>query len=140
TGDLPVDGTGVAEVLHNVQEGKIVPPRKRKKDVPPALEAVCLKALAREPKDRYATALELAGDLERWVADEPVGAWPEPLREGIKRGRRRHSTLVTASIATLLGATVILAVASVLLKLANDRADRNANTAVAESRKAKALG
>jgi WD40 repeat protein/serine/threonine protein kinase len=140
TGELPVDGTGVAEVLHNVQEGKIVPPRKRKKDVPPALEAVCLKALAREPKDRYATALELAGDLERWVADEPVGAWPEPLRERIKRWRRRHSTLVTASIATLLGATVILTAASVLLKLANDRADRNANTAVAESRKAKALG
>jgi WD40 repeat protein/serine/threonine protein kinase len=139
TGALPVDGKGVVEVLLNVQEGKIVPPRERQKEVPPALEAICLKAMAREPKDRYATALDLAADLERWVADEPVSARPEPLRERIKRWRRRHSTLVTASIATLLGATVILAVASVLLKLANDRADRNAREARAKSRKAEAM-
>src|SRR5262249_24861057 len=98
-----------------------------------------LKAMAHEPGDRYRAALDLAADVERWVADEPVSARPEPLLERMKRWRRRHSTLVTASSATLLAATPSLAVAPVLLKLANDRRDRNARDAHAKSRKAEAL-
>ena len=47
--------------------------------MPRALEAICLKAMATRPEDRYATALELAADVKRWLADEPVTAWREPL-------------------------------------------------------------
>ena len=44
-----------------------------------ALEAVCLKAMALKPEDRYASCQALAEDVERWMADEPVSAWREPL-------------------------------------------------------------
>ena len=44
----------------------------------PALEAVCLKAMALTPEDRYASCRALAEDVERWLADEPVTAWREP--------------------------------------------------------------
>ena len=37
-----------------------------------ALEAICLKAMALKPEDRYATPRALADDIERWMADEPV--------------------------------------------------------------------
>ena len=61
-----------------VQRGEFPPPRA----VPPgraaALEAVCLKAMALRPEDRYASAPALADDVERWLADEPVSAWREP--------------------------------------------------------------
>ena len=44
------------------------------------LEAVCLKAMAKDPDGRYATAAELAADVQHWLADEPVSAWREPWR------------------------------------------------------------
>ena len=43
-----------------------------------ALEAVCLKAMATKPEDRYGSCRALADDIERWMADEPVTAWTEP--------------------------------------------------------------
>ena len=54
-------------------------PRELDPSIDPALEAVCLKAMALEPEDRYAIAAALADDVERWLADEPVSAWREPL-------------------------------------------------------------
>jgi hypothetical protein len=41
-----------------------------------------LKALAKKPGERYATALELAGDVKRWLADEPVTAYATRSRPG----------------------------------------------------------
>jgi serine/threonine protein kinase len=68
-------------------------PRLRRPAVPRALEAVCLKAMAKVPDDRYRSASDLADDIERWLADEPVTAYAEPwlVRQG--RRIRRHRTL-----------------------------------------------
>jgi hypothetical protein len=87
-----------------------VPPRRIKPAVPAALEAVCLKALARRPADRYPSAQGLAADVARWLADEPLSAWPEPWRVQARRWGRRHRALVTAALAagavTLVGLVV----------------------------------
>lgn len=53
-------------------------PREIEPEAPKALEAVCLKALSHDPRSRYATAIELADDLERYLAGQPVSV----LREG----------------------------------------------------------
>src|SRR5262249_53999253 len=66
TGQPAFTGPHVGEVLDKVKQGDFPPPRQRKKDVPRALEAICLKAMARQPELRYATALALAADLEHW--------------------------------------------------------------------------
>ncbi len=79
--------------------------------MPRALEAICLKAMARRPEDRYATALELAADVRRWLADEPVSAYAEPLDVRARRWMRRHRTLVTTAVATLVVGLVILGLA-----------------------------
>ena len=68
----------------------------------PALEAICLKAMAREPEDRYASPERLADDIEHWLADEPVTAWREPFSVRARRWARRHRTAVTAAAAALL--------------------------------------
>jgi tetratricopeptide (TPR) repeat protein len=102
TGRPPFDGDGVAEVLRRVQRGDFPPPRQLRPDTPRPLEASCLKAMAREPAARYATALEMAADLERWLADEPVRAYREPWAGRARRWVRRHRTLVTTLAAVLL--------------------------------------
>ena len=74
-------------MLDQVRRGEFPPPGRVTPGVPPALEAVCLKAMAREPEGRYATALDLAADVERWLGDEPVRAYPEPLVQRLLLGR-----------------------------------------------------
>jgi tetratricopeptide (TPR) repeat protein len=77
--------------------------------VPRALEAICLKAMAAGPTDRYAMALDLAGDVKCWLADESVMAWREPLSMRPRRWARRHRTLVTSAAAVLVFSVVGLA-------------------------------
>ena len=80
------------------------------------LEAICLKAMAKKPEDRYPTPKALADDIERWEADEPVTAWREPVVRQARRWGRRHRTSVTAAavavLATLFGTAAVLAVQS----------------------------
>ena len=81
TGQPPFEGDDLGAVLRAVQEGAFPPPRVDP-SIDPALEAVCLKAMATSPEDRYATPRALAEDVERWSADEPVSAWREPFARG----------------------------------------------------------
>src|SRR5262249_44343235 len=67
------------------------------------------------PEDRYASCRELAGDLERWLADEPVSAYREPAPARLVRWGRRHRTLVASLAATLLIGVIALAVGTVLI-------------------------
>jgi tetratricopeptide (TPR) repeat protein/tRNA A-37 threonylcarbamoyl transferase component Bud32 len=107
TGQPPFTGD-MAEVLRRVQRGDFVPPRALQAEVPAALEAVCLKAMALQPRDRYPTALELAVDIEHWLADEPVSAWSEPVSVRLRRWARQHRPLVSGAAAALLVALLAL--------------------------------
>ena len=78
TGENPVPGESPTAVLKRVKKGDFPRPREVRPEVPPALEAVCLKAMAFRPEDRYLSPLDFAHDLECWLADEPVSAWQEP--------------------------------------------------------------
>ena len=85
-------GTTSARCSAPSSGGEFPPPRRLDPAIDAALEAVCLKAMAHRPEDRYATAAALAEDLERWAADEPVTAWREPVGRRIRRWARRHRT------------------------------------------------
>ena len=78
TGKVPFAQADVGEILKKVIDGDFPRPRAIKADVSEALEAVCLKAMSLNPTDRYSTPRMLADDVEHWLADEPVSAWPEP--------------------------------------------------------------
>ena len=90
------------------------PPRQVDPTIDRALEAVCLKAMALKPADRYATPKALADDVERWMADEPVTAWREPFSRRARRwGRRtgrRSPPLAAAVLVALAGTAAVLAV------------------------------
>ncbi len=94
---------------------QLAKPRSIDPAIPPALEAVCSKAMNRDPKDRYPSASDLALEIERWLADEPVEAWPEPALLRTRRWMNRHRTAVTAGAVLLLMGTMTLAITTVLL-------------------------
>jgi serine/threonine-protein kinase len=100
TGQPPVDGK-LAEVLRAVKAGEIPPPRHHDPTIDRALDAVCQKAMAHKPEDRYASPKELAEDVERWMADEPVSARRDPLLRRARRWARQNRTAVTAAAVAL---------------------------------------
>ena len=115
TGRPTISGGGTTnEILSKVQQGHFLAARQIVSSIPRALDAICLKALAVSPEDRYPSALALATDLERWLADEPVSAYREPLLDRVGRWSRRHRVLVSTVAASLLvgviGLGVVLAV------------------------------
>jgi predicted ATPase len=65
TGRVPFRATQVPELLRQVRDDEPQPPRQLVGEIPPALEKVCLKALAKRQQDRYSTAADFAADLRR---------------------------------------------------------------------------
>jgi hypothetical protein len=98
------------EVLRRVREVDPPHPRSVVRDVPRPLEAVCLRAMAKEREDRYQAATDLARDLERFLDGEPVSAYRERLGERFGRWSRRHRTLVaTTTVASVLAVVGVAA-------------------------------
>jgi len=106
--------------------------REMKPWAPPALRAICRKAMAVKPGDRYATAAALADDIDRFLADEPVAAWPDPWRVRLWRFVKRHRTAVAAAGVLLATTTVALAIGNVLVARERDAKERARQEAVAQ--------
>ena len=84
-------------------------------NVDPALAAICEKAMARRQYARYQSATELAGDVQRWMAGEPISAHQEKLPQRIRRWVHRHqiwSQVIAASSTVLIVALVTLWISS----------------------------
>ncbi|MEX2137727.1 MAG: serine/threonine-protein kinase [Pirellulales bacterium] len=87
------------------------------------LETIILKAMAKEPAERYAAAKELAADLERFVADQPIKARrASSAARAVRWSRRRPRTLL--SVAGALGA-LLLVVSAALFAVADEKAKTN---------------
>lgn len=111
TNRAPRRGSTHQEVIEMARTMPPVPPREIDKTVPRALEAICLRAMARKPANRYQSARELAEDLRRYLAYEPVVAYPEPLLERCWRWVWRHRQVLTRA-AGAAAAVILLAAAT----------------------------
>jgi eukaryotic-like serine/threonine-protein kinase len=126
TAKPPIEGE-VADALRAAQRGDFQPPRRVDPTIDRALQAICMKAMALNPADRYATPKALAEDVERWMADERVTAWSEPWSRRARRWGHRNRAAVAAAAAAVLvalaGTAAVLAVQTkdnYELKAAND--------------------
>lgn len=98
TGRAPFRGPTLGDVIDAVQTAALVPPSSIR-NVSADLEWVCLKALARQPKRRYATAAALAEDLRRVAQGLPPAGRQEGVFARVSRWMRRHPA-VTALLLT----------------------------------------
>ena len=115
TGQPPYAGN-VALIRESILAGKLIKPSKIKRGISPAIEAICLKAMSHDPADRYESPLDLANDIEHYVADLPVSAYREPTLRKIARWSRRHRRFVQFSIISLLFLFALTAGSAILLK------------------------
>jgi len=115
TGQPPFDGD-LAAIREKALAGAVQPPSRVKRGVSRAIESICLKAMARDPVDRYETPLELAHDVEHYLTDLPVTAYREPVLRRLARWSRRHRTVAQLAAAALLLLLLTAGTAAVLLK------------------------
>jgi WD40 repeat protein len=110
-----VPGRDRAEVLRRITFEDPVAPRRLNPAVPAELETIVLKAMAKNPEERYATAGELADDLRRYLEDKPIKAKRPTLRQWAAKWARRHKTVVRAAVVVLLLSVVALAASTGLV-------------------------
>jgi serine/threonine protein kinase/Flp pilus assembly protein TadD len=117
-------GTDRQELLRQIAFQEPRPPRRLNPAVPSELETVVLKAMAKEPAERYATAQELADDLERFLKDEPIRARRPTVLQRLRKWARRHRPVVGSAAVMLL--IVLTVVAASVGWTAHDVAERRA--------------
>ena len=111
TGKTPFTrrGTDADALKQQILSGQFSPPHLIQTGVDRALEAICLKALQTRPENRYPSALAMKQDLERYLANEPVTVYQEPLPVRLRRWISRHRTLAASVFVGLLATALGLA-------------------------------
>jgi tetratricopeptide (TPR) repeat protein len=150
TGAVPFSGATHA-VMHQIEHVEPRRPTLLNPTIPRDLETICLKAMAKVPSHRYASALEFAQDLQRWLQGEPILARPAGTAERLWRWCRRNPRVATLSAAVLslllfstagsVGAAIWIAGEQAKTKkeqLAAEIAERNATENAAVAKRAQA--
>ncbi len=106
TGRPPFRGATPLDTIMQVVAEEPVSVRQLQPSCPRDLETMCLKCLRKEPGKRYGSATELAEDLRRWQAGEPITARPVGRVERAAKWTRRNPALAALGAALLLGAVV----------------------------------
>lgn len=95
TGNPPFTADNMYDVVRMVVDQPVTAPSRLATNVDRDLNTICLKCLEKEPEKRYASALDLADDLNRWRLDEPITARPVGWIERSAKWFRRNQTIAT---------------------------------------------
>lgn len=101
-GKPPISAKSLPEIRSNLIDGKLPVLSDIRNDIPKPLQAICEKAMALHPNNRYPTALDLARDVECYLADEPVSAYTDSFWQRSMRFARRHRSAAQAILAGMV--------------------------------------
>jgi hypothetical protein len=122
TGRPPFRAETALETLRLVTDTEPVSPRQLQPNLPRDLETIALKCLRKAPADRYATALDLADDLRRYLSGRPIAARPVPGWVRAGKWARRHPVVAALG---LLSAALFLGLLGVWARFAADLRTNN---------------
>ncbi len=124
TGRPPFAGRGETpprEILDGVLFGELEPPSEVSPETPLELEAICRRAMARDPRERYPGAAEVAEDLRAFLEGRVVAAYESGTWAGLRKWIARHRTVAaTLALALVVSLTVLGSVAAVEKRRAMD--------------------
>ncbi|MBX3433746.1 MAG: serine/threonine protein kinase [Pirellulales bacterium] len=131
----PVVGSSFLDFKSRVCKGDFPPATKINPRASRALAAIAAKALATSPEERYRSARDLAADIDRWLADEPVSASPPRPIERAARWARKNRTWFLAGTAALVLVSAVSTIAALAVNRAREKQQELAvsNLALAES-------
>jgi tetratricopeptide (TPR) repeat protein len=138
TGRPPFTAATALETLEQVRTRDPIPPARLQPGVPRDLQTVCLKCLEKQPARRYASADELADDLDRFLRGEPVKARPVGLAGRAWKWARRRPTvaaLLALCAASVVALGVVIAVDTARLR----KAATESAASAAEARRQQAV-
>ena len=111
-------------------------PRSINASVPRDLQTIILKAMSKDPEERYATAEEMADDLRRFRIDEPIFAKPPSVAARIRKWSRRHVEIVGTALVASICLVVVLAVATLIVLSGRRALRQQREVALRESKRA----
>ena len=117
-GTPPYTGKSSAEIVQKVLNETPLSPLQVRTGVPKGLDAICMKAIAREQSRRYFSATMLYRDLTNWLDDEPITARKDTRWERIWRWTRKNRDLATTLFLSIITFTIILGVCGMMLERA----------------------
>jgi len=139
TGQPPYQGDDAIDVMQEIQHEPTPTARDRNAAVPPALDAICSKAMSKDPSQRYASALDLKNELQSWLADEPVDSYLDPWWARCSRWTRHHRRLINSAALLMLLAALGLGIGNGLLNRAHQRTQEQKKTAEADFQRARSV-
>jgi serine/threonine-protein kinase len=110
SGQPPFDGDALMKVLEQVLMNDPPPPSRFAPSLPPDVDTIALRCMQKEPARRYASAQDLADDLDRAIRGEPIHARPPSLTYRIVRRVRRNPAAFAFAIVAAVLAFITLAV------------------------------
>jgi serine/threonine protein kinase len=109
------DGGDRQTLLNQILHEEPQPPRSVDRLIPVELETIVLKAVAKNPADRYGSARDLADDLQCFLEDRPIQARRPSVAERVRKWMRRHPAFVGAALLFLLVCVIASTVSAVLI-------------------------
>jgi serine/threonine-protein kinase len=112
-GQPPVRHKSISEIRDDTLQGKLPDLNEIRRHIPRQLQSIAYKAMQKEARDRYPTALDLARDVERYLADEPVSAHQDSFGLRLARIARRHRSAAQAIVLGLLTCLLIAGLSAI---------------------------
>lgn len=135
TGTLPFKDSDPKQLLAEIIAGRFPKPSSVERRTPAALEAICLKCMAVDPNDRYATVEKLTQDVNNWIANEAVSAYSEPWFSKLVRTIRRHPTLSSICVVAFVLGSIGLALVAAMTAIKNQQLNTAITSANIESQR-----
>jgi WD40 repeat protein len=136
TGRPPFKGATLLETLEQVRDLEPIPPARLQPSLPRDLDTICLKCLHKDPRRRYGSAEELADDLRRYRAGEPIRARPTTAAERLWKWARRHPGVaaMSATVAACVIASFVVILWQLRLAVSATNTEKAANQRLEEAR------
>jgi serine/threonine protein kinase len=128
-------GNNRPALLHRILNDEPVPPRSLDRAIPIELETIVLKAVSKNPVDRYKTAQEMADDLQRFLDNKPILARRPALADRVRKWSRRHPSVIVAGVLLLAFGIAGLIVNNYLLAEEKQRTQEALNAAEEHAKK-----